>query len=324
MARPPDATAPGWDALAPASGSDALAVAAADALSATSVVASADALAVGYRADALAVGYRADALAAGDSPATGDLPAAPVLGDTFGDSLTAYGDATAADRPGTRRAPGRRTPRPGPVPPAAASTDDDGHPATPRAGALPAEPRRTGPADAGRQPRRARPDSRPPPRRTARRRRVHHRDRPDRAAQPERRRAAGSRRIGLRREPDGSRRLGGRWAAAADVGRPRADRGAGSAGRRDATDVRAAVRPAAARRSRAARSGSGPDSPAVGEPDQPTDRHGPVGGPVRRVRLGRLLRRARAAPSGGSGKRPSGAEVARALLEAFRRSLRDR
>ena len=254
MARPPDGTAPGWDALAPASGSDALAVAAADALSATSLVASADALAVGYRTDALAVGDRTDALAAGDAPATGDLPAAPVLGDTFGDSLTAYGDATAADRPDTRRAPGRRTPRPGPVPPAAAATDERS-PGDRARGRAAGRAARTGPADAGRQPRRGAPTP-------------------------------------------GPRRAGGTGYSAAGSGR-----------------------------SRTGQPGSGSGGPVPTSPRWANRTSRPTGtvpwaGPSARSGWDDLI--AGTGGTAGSGKQPSGAEVARALLEAFRRSLRDR
>lgn len=278
MARPPDGTAPGWDALAPASGSDALAVAAADALSATSVVASADALAVGYRADALAVGYRTDALAAGDAQATGDLPAAPVLGDTFGDSLTAYGDATAADRPDTRRAPGRRTPRPGPVPPAAASTDERS-PGDSARGRAAGRAARTGPADAGRQPRRGAPT--PGPRRAAR--------------------------------PG----VGGSTTAIGRTGRAGSGSGTGGTG----------YSAAGSGRSRTGQPGSGSGGPVPTSPRWANRTSRPTGtvpwaGPSGRSGWDDFI--GTGGISGGSGKQPSGAEVARALLEAFRRSLRDR
>ena len=291
MAGPPDGTAPGWDALAPASGSDALAVSAADARSATYVAAS---------ADALAVGYRADALAAGDSPTTGDPLAAPVLGDTFGDSLTAYGDATAADRPDSRRAPGRRTPRPGPVPPATAPTDDDRSPGDPAGGRADGRAARTGSADAGRQPRRPAPA--PVPRRAAR--------------------------------PG----VGGSTTATGRTGRPRPGSGTGGTGYSGAGSGTSRTGAAGSSTGRTGYSGAGSGTSRTGGPRG----QGPVPTPPRWAN--RTSRPTGTVPwagrsdgsgwddffaevggtSGGSGQRPSGTEVARALLEAFRRSRRNR
>jgi len=89
-----------------------------------------DALATGYQGDALGGAALADPLggaALADAPGGSDPLAAPAgdgYGPATGDSLTAYGDATAAGRTDdlSRRATARRSPRPGPVPPRAADT----------------------------------------------------------------------------------------------------------------------------------------------------------------------------------------------------------
>jgi hypothetical protein len=120
MVGPRDAASSRWDALAPATSWDALAVPAGDALSATYVEPPTDALAVGYRADVLAAGGAATGDAAAGDAATRDVLAAPAIdggvGDGFGDPLTAYADATAAGQPTGRPTPAHR-PSPGPVPP---------------------------------------------------------------------------------------------------------------------------------------------------------------------------------------------------------------
>jgi hypothetical protein len=323
MARPQDGTSLGWDALAPGSGRDALTVTTTDALSATSADTVAveygpDALAVGYGADTPAHGYGGDALAVrygAATPAVGDPLAAPVLGDTVGDSLTAYGDATAAGRPDSRRTAGRPTPRPGPVAPGSAPTDEVARERGAGRAAM------TGQAAAGRAASAAR-------------------SRPARGRQPSpvpRPRPSGSTSASRRSGQPGA----GGPRAASSSGQPGAGStprptGAGAATRRQGPTWEELLRIGAQGQP------GGGRAPAHGERygGPPHDVPGPRGhGPVRTSppRLDRISRPTGTVPwagrsgwddflagTAGAGKQPSGADVARALLKAFRRSLRDR
>jgi hypothetical protein len=402
MARPPDGTSPAWDALVPASRWDALAVAATDALSTTytapapdalavgygadalAVGYGADALAVGYGADALAVGYGADALAVGGGRATGDPLAAPAMADGFGESLSAYGDATATGPSDSRRARGSRTPGPGPVRPGPRTEDDRSAASAPtpvRGGAARGRAvdraARTGQADPVRQPRRAAPTPAPTsrPRSAAARGRT---NQPGASPTPGRTRQPGAGPPGAvspstsgatgragwaGRQATSSPTSGADWAGQQGTGGP--DSGADRTRRQATGGSAAAIGPAGAGQVGTGRAGAAarrrgptweelgrmgaqgpPDGrrrPAPGEwyggppHDVPAPRgQGPVPTPPRWAN--RTTRPTGTVPwaggsgwadfvagtSGGSGKPPSGAAVARALLEAFRRSRRDR
>jgi translation initiation factor IF-2 len=281
----------GWDALTPASGRDALSLS--DALSASPVPPS---------ADALAAGYVLDALAARD-PATDDPTAAPALRDTVGDALTAYGDATAAGPVGARPAAGRRTPRSGPVPPAGAGTDRPPDDTAGRSGAAGAAPTGQPPAG-GRRAGRPRPGARPRP---------------------------GGSSSGIPR----SGQPGATGAAAARRAQP----GAGSTARPPGTAAAAGRRgPAWSDLRTGAQLPPGAGRPAPPVPGRvPGQVPGGRGGPARTRSpwsdrstgpTGTVPWSGRSGWDdyfgGTSGRQPTGAEVARALLQAFRRRLRDR
>ncbi|HEY7102444.1 MAG TPA: hypothetical protein VH573_12465 [Mycobacteriales bacterium] len=333
MVGPRDAVSPGWDALAPATGRDALAIPATDAFSATYGESSADALSVEYRADALAAGT-GDAgtgeAATGDA-ATGDALAAAPIGDSFGDSLTAYGDATAAQS-GARPTPVRRR-GPGPVPPRPTAGDGS------TAGTAQAGRAGTGRRGTGRESRGDGPTPRP-------------------------RRAAGS--AGGRTTP----RTGSGGSTAGRTVRPGPAAGSSAYTGGSSTPTRPAPGSAySGGSSTLARRGSGPQAGGTGRsgaggsapsgagkgaagsgessggpPDDVPGARGQVptwsspwwanrtGRPTGTVpwesRTGRSGWDDFFAGTGGSagrsGKQPSGAEVARALLQAFRRGMRDR
>ena len=336
-----DGTSPGWDATAPVSGWDPLAVTAGDALPAAYTAPSA------YTApfpDALATGYAGDALAAGDAPATADPRAAPVLGDAFADSLTTYGDATAADGP-DRRGADRRAPRPGPVPPVTA--DDRPTEVTGRA--------RTGPADAARQRpggpapssrRTSRPATRGSGAATART------GRPaagpaaatGRTARPPAGSAAGTGRPGSSAGRPGSagtgsaggRSRGGQPGAGSAPGGGRTGTGGSVAGRRGATweDLTRMGPPPGGQPAGSGQSYGGPPPdpppprgrgsapPWQDRPSRPTGTVPWVGGSGRSGWDDFFA--GAGGTSDGSGTQPSSAEVARAMLDALRRNRRPR
>jgi hypothetical protein len=353
MTRPSDGIYPAWDATAPASGRDALAVATADTLSTTDTALSAtadtlSATGTAPSADALAVGYGTDALG---SPAAGG-PLSVLGADYWGDPLTAYGDATAVDR-ADRRATGRRAPRPGPVPPAAAedrSPDDAGgrtagrapSPGPAAAGRAPSP----GPAAAGRE-RRA--GSTPSPRRTPRpgaRASTAATARPATGSSAGRT-SSGTSRTGSPGTGSGTGRAAYPAAGSGSrTGYPGSGSGTGRAGAAGAgSGTGRAAYPAAG--SGTGRAGSSGRSSGSGEwyGGPPHDVPAPRGRgsvPTPPPWANRTTRPTGTVPwaggsrrSGwddflagmggdGSGKQPSGAEVARALLDAWRRSRRDR
>lgn len=324
MARPRDAVSPAWDALAPVSGWDALATPSTDALSATYEAPSVDALAVGSGTDALAAGYRPDALAVGDG-STGDPLAAPVLGDTFGDPLTTYGDATGASPPDTGRVPDRRAPRPGPVAP---QTPDDASVADSRPTAGVGRP-------VGGRPVGGRPESGRP--------------RPDgrRARQPGSGRTSGTDRS--RSSGTGSpTRSGSPGSVPGRTGSPNA--GGTGGGSRPTTSIYGqsgtggggSPYSGGARGSRSGAGGPVPTAAEAGRTGAQGVRQGPGwGSPWWANQAGRPTGTVPWAAGSGrsgwdefftgmggtggeSGKQPSGTDVARALLAAFRRNMRDR
>ena len=249
----------------------------------------------------------------------------------------------------TRPEPGRR-PRPGPVPPRRPA---DRRPVGRRHGTERPPTSRRRP---GRRTRRATapppPDSRPAPRRTAgsagrtapagpaagssgnstgsagappagpggrRQQQLHQlRPGPDAAGRTGSAPAASAqarRRTGPARRRAPAACVGQRTGAGGAQGRR--GRAAGGAG------VRTVVRPATAGRPRSGAARVRVWTPRGGQPDRPTDRHGAVAGGSGGSGWDDFFA-GTGGTSGGSGKQPSGAEVARALLEAFRRSLRDR